>query len=125
MEQILKDFATAISPALQQLVIALVVALLTACTAWVKSKYEFEKSKLSAEKRYLLEMAVTTGVRSAKQIYGEAKEKNKEKLKHAFEVTDAIMRSYGFVIDSAVIVAVIETAVFDSKQVIDHRFIEE
>ena len=111
MELILKDFAEAISPALAQLVVALVGTLSAMASAYVRELWNVEKAKLSESQKYLLEMAVANGVNSAQQIYGAAKDTNKEKLQHAFSVADATMRQWGFKIDSAVIFGEIESQV--------------
>ena len=115
MEEILKNFAEAISPALAQLVVALVGLLVAYVTALVREKWNVEKSKLSENTRFLLEMAVSNGVQSAQQIYGAAKERNEEKLDHAFAVANATMKQWGFTIDAAVIYGEIEAAVLNSK----------
>jgi hypothetical protein len=115
ISMLLKQFAEAISPALQQLVVALVIAVLTAVTAWIKKKYDGLVLNQSIDKRYLIETAVIIGVDGAKQIYGESKERNAEKLSYAFKTADQILRGYGFVIDSAVIYAQIEAAIFQAK----------
>ena len=116
MEQILKDFAEAISPALAQLVVALVGVLVAYITAYVREKWNTEKVKLSESTQILLELAARNGVNSAQQIYGVAKEMNQKKLDHAFEVTQSTMKQWGFVIDPAVIYAQIEALVGLNKE---------
>jgi len=111
MEQIFKDFAEAISPALAQLVVALIGTLTAMAIGWLRQKWNNEKAYLSQTTQYLLEFAAQNGVQSAQQIYGAAKEMNKEKLDHAFAVVSATMKQWGFDIDAQVIYAAIESRV--------------
>lgn len=106
--QLFKNFAEAISPALQVLIQTALVALAGQASAWMYQAYKSKKASLSSEQQYLLGIIVTAAIRSAEQLYTDGKEKRT----HAFDVVEKALKGYGVALDADVIYAEIESQVF-------------
>lgn len=114
MEEILKQFAEAISPSLTQLVVALVGLLFAYLTALIREKWSTEKATLSIGRQKLLEIIVAKAVLATEQVYKNLKEAGETKRGYAFGVADAALREYGFVINSQIIYDEIEAQVYSA-----------
>ncbi len=106
--ELFKNFAEAISPALQVLLQTALVALAGQLSAWMYKSYQLKKADLSREQQYLLEIVVSSAVRAAEQVY----EDGETKRKAAFSTAEKALANYGLKIDPSVIYAAIEAQVF-------------
>lgn len=109
--QLLKDFAEAISPAVQVLLQAAFVALATSASAWMVSKANEYRGKLSQEKRYYLDFIILNGVQAAEQIYKNGN--GAEKKAYVLGLAESYIARSGLEIDLDEINARIEAAVFN------------
>ena len=112
LAQILKDFAEAISPALQTLLVALVTALLGQASAWMVKQYQIKKVELSQENQYLLDFFVGRAIKTVEQLYFDQPSQEKKDL--AIDIVEGLLAKYGFVIDVNVIADAVEAAVFSA-----------
>ena len=108
--QLLKDFAEAISPAVQVLLQAALVALASSASAWMVSKANEYRGKLSQEKRYYLDFVISNGVQAAEQIYKNGN--GEQKKAYVLGLAEAYIAKSGLQIDLDEIEARIEAAVF-------------
>lgn len=108
MEQFFTDFLTAISPALQTLLQALVLALIAQAVQYVRAKYLEAKAILSSEQKYILEMVVSSAIRAAEQLYTDSGAKRA----YAIATAEKHLKAYGIVLDLEIIAAEIEAQVF-------------
>lgn len=115
MEQFFIEFFEAISPALQQLIAALVIAALTAFTAWVKAKYDTERAHLTDQQQYIVMFLIENAVKAAQQLYDD----NTEKRNYALNMVETQLKVYGIKIELGVIVGLIEAEVFRFKDNFD------
>ena len=106
--ELLKNFAEAISPALQVLIQTALVALAGQLSAWMYKSYQLKKNELSREQQYLLEIVVSAAVRAVEQVYTDGQDKREE----AFGIAKKALEGYGVKLDPATIYAQIETQVF-------------
>jgi len=111
MEQLFKDFFSAISPALQTLLVALVTAFVGQSVAWLNKKYQIEKGKLSNEQQYTLEFLASRAVKAVEQYYFDAP--NSEKKARAISIVERVLDGYGFTVDVDVIASAVEAQVFE------------
>lgn len=112
MKELLETFLTSISPALQTFLQALAGLLALQFSAWLSKTYQIQKANLSQEQQYLLETLVRNGVEAAEQVETE----NADKMDYAFSYVDTALKHYGLSINSEMIVAQIESAVFSKKK---------
>ena len=102
--QLFKDFAEAISPAIQDLLVAVLVYASGRAAMWFRAKYEAQKS-------YDVDLLIQIAVRAAEQLYkckdGEAK------FDYAINLVEAELARIGFKIDIELLTAKIEAAVMD------------
>jgi hypothetical protein len=110
--QFLTDFFVAISPALQTLLQAVVVALAGVITAWVTKLYQTQKTKLSLGQQEILDLVVANAVVAAQQVA----KTGEEKLAYSFDIAEKALARYGITVDADVIYAMIEAKVFDNKE---------
>lgn len=108
--QLFKDFAEAISPAVQVLLQTALVALFSSASAWLIGKVNEYRARLSQEKRYYLDFVITNGVQAAEQIYKNGN--GAEKKAYVFGLAESYISKYGLQIDVDEIEARIEAAVF-------------
>lgn len=113
MQQIFQDFLTAISPALQTLLIALVTVLLGQATMWLNKHYENQKNQLAQGEQYLLDFFVSRAVRTVEQLYFD--KPSQEKLSAAIDIVQSGLTQYGVNIDLGLIKSAIEAAVFSGN----------
>lgn len=111
MEQFFRDFAEAISPALQTLIVALVTALLGQASAWMAKQYQLQKSNLSQENQYLLDFFVIRAVKAVEQLYFD--KPSEVKKAEAIAIVEKALAQYSINIDVDVISDAIEAAVFE------------
>ena len=107
ISQLLKDFAEAISPAVQVLFQAILVGLSAQVSAWLYKTYQLKKNELSREQQYLLELVVSNAVHAAEQILVDGVHKRA----YAFSVVEKSLSQYGLNIDIDVIYSAIESEV--------------
>lgn len=112
MEQFFRDFLSAVSPALQTLILSCVTVLAGQAVAWVRSEYLTKKALLSSENQYYLELLITQLTHAAEQIYGE--KNGAEKKAFVIQKAQEIVASAGLNIDLAQIDATIEGIVFSN-----------
>lgn len=110
--QFLEDFFVAISPALQSLLEAVLVALVGVITAWVTKLYQTQKTKLSIGQQEILELIVSNAVVAAQQVA----KTGEDKLAYSFDIVEKTLTKYGISVDVDVIYAMIEAKVFDNKE---------
>jgi hypothetical protein len=106
--ELFKNFAEAISPALQVLLQAAFVALAGQLSAWMYKAYQEKAASLSSEHQYILSVVVAAAVRSAEQLYSDGKQKRS----HAFSIAEKALNNYGIKLDVDVIYAEIEAQVY-------------
>lgn len=111
MEQFFLDFAEAISPALQTLLISLLSALVAYVIAFVKKQADLLKAKLTQEQQVIFEILAEKAVSAAEQIYKS--EESQEKKQFAIQYLERNLEKLGLSVDFDTIVAEIESAVFD------------
>mgnify|MGYP003495257960 FL=1 len=110
--QLFKDFAEAISPAVQVLLQTALVALFSSASAWLIGKVNEYRARLSQEKRYYLDFVITNGVQAAEQIYKNGN--GAEKKAYVFGLAESYISKYGLQIDVDEIESRIEAAVFNN-----------
>lgn len=110
--QLLKNFAEAISPALQTLLNAVFLALATQASAFVYGKLKEQRSKLSADQVFYFDLFVRGAVKAAAQIYDE--EQGDEKKAYVLNLANEYLSRVGFKIDAKEVDVIIESAVFDT-----------
>lgn len=108
MEQILKDFAHAISPALTELIKGVLLLLVLQAIAWVKAKSVAVKSSMTTDQQWWVETLAGTAVRAAQQIYTD----NADKREYAFDYVERELSKAGIEMDVDSIYALIEAEVF-------------
>lgn len=108
--ELLKNFAEAISPALQVLIQTALVALAGQASAWMYKAYQLKKNDLSREQQYLLDIVVSSAVRAAEQVYTDGKDKRAA----AFSTAEKALVGYGIKLDADVIYAEIEAQVYSN-----------
>lgn len=113
MEQAFTDFLTAISPALQALVITLATVLLGQINLYVQKKYEQIKASVASDQRYLLDFIVQRAVETVEQLYRGAEATRKKD--EAIAIAQAALKNFGLNVDVDVIADAIEAAVFNRK----------
>ena len=82
--ELFKNFAEAISPALQVLIQTALVALVGQLSAWMYQAYKAKKASLSTDQQYILSVVVSAAIRSAEQLYTDGAEKRA----HAFNIAE-------------------------------------
>jgi len=107
ISQLLKDFAEAISPAVQVLFQAILVGLSAQVSAWLYKTYQLKKNELSREQQYLLELVARNAVHAAEQVLVD----NADRRAYAFDAVERQLKQYGLVIDIDVIYSAIEAEV--------------
>jgi hypothetical protein len=112
MEQIFLSFAEAVSPALQVLLEAVLIALAATLTAWAKAKYGETRASMGHEQQYFLDLITRTAVTAAEQLYTD----NAEKREYAIRVVTESLAGYGIKLDLLTIAAAIEAEVFAKNQ---------
>ena len=109
-EEFFRTFLTAVSPALQNLLVSVSVALIGLTSAYVNKLYQSQKAKLSTDQQFFLDIAVNKAVTAVEQMYFSApSEIKKEK---AIRVVEKFLEQAGLSVDVDVIDAAIESAVF-------------
>lgn len=106
--ELFKNFAEAISPALQVLLQTALVTLAGQLSAWMYKAYQAKAASLSSEQRYILSVVVSSAIRSAEQLYSDGAQKRE----HAFSVAEKALSNYGVKLDVDVIYAEIEAQVY-------------
>jgi hypothetical protein len=112
MEQIFYNFFEAISPALQVLLEAVLVALAVMLTAWVKARYGEVRAQMHTEHQYILDLVVSTAVRAAEQVYDDGAEKRN----YAMGIAAKQLNQYGVRVDFELLAAAVEAAVYSNFQ---------
>lgn len=108
----LNNFATDISPALQELLTAVAVWLVAQVTMYFREQYKLRKAELSREHQYILEIIAQNAVQAAEQLY----DSNEAKRAHAISIVEQALAKYGINLDLDVVVSAIESAVFSKNQ---------
>lgn len=108
----LNNFATDISPALQELLTAVAVWLVAQVTMYFREQYKLRKAELSREHQYILEIIAQNAVQAAEQLY----DSNEAKRTHAISIVEQSLAKYGINLDLDVVVSAIESAVFSKNQ---------
>jgi hypothetical protein len=111
MEQLLKDFALAISPALQVLLEALFTLLATQAAAYIYGKIKQQRAQMSDQERYLADFIVGQAARAAEQLYKDGK--GAEKKAYALAAAEKALAKYGVTLDLDIVEAKLEAAVYD------------
>jgi hypothetical protein len=114
-EQFFKDVLTAISPALQTLIVGLVTLILGQLSAYLHRKYAELKIAVSSDQRYFLDFVVSRAVDTVEQLYGTFG--NSIKKTKAVEIAQAALKNYGVNVDLQVIEDAIEAALFGKKEI--------
>jgi len=112
-EEFFRTFLTAVSPALQNLLVSVSVALIGLASAYVHKLYQTQKAKLSTDQQFFLDIAVNKAVTAVEQMYfslpSEAKKEN------AVAIAESFLKQAGITVDLDVIEAAIESAVFQNN----------
>ena len=111
MEQILRDFAEAISPALQTLLEAAFVVIAGQISLWLKQQYDLKRSELGDKERWYLDNLVEIGIMAAEQLY-ESGEGDKKKA-YALEFVEKQAEKVSLKIDLDVVAAMVEAKVHE------------
>ena len=102
--QLFKNFAEAISPAIQDLLIVVLVYVAGRAAMVLREKYEAQQSEN-------LDLLIIIAVRAAEQLFGA--KNGKEKFDYAIELVESELARIGFKIDIELLTARIEAAVQD------------
>jgi hypothetical protein len=108
MEDILKDFAQAISPALTELIKGVLLLLVWQIVAWVKAKSNAVKASMTTDQQWWLESLAGTAVKAAQQLYDD----NEQKRDYAFDYIERELKKVGLEMDVDSIWALIEAEVY-------------
>jgi LL-H family phage holin len=114
MEKFFTDFLTAISPALQTLIVALVTLLLGQASVYLNKQRQILNAKLTADQRFLLDLLAERAVQTVEQIYKN--EPNVIKRDEAIALVEAGLEKAGLTVDLNVVVEAIEAQVFEKNQ---------
>lgn len=114
MEQFFKDFLTEISPALQNLLVLLVLALIGQLSEYITKLRAAVKAKTSVDQQLFLDILAESAVRTVAQIYKNAD--NTSKRKKAITIVEDGLEKAGLKVDLDVIVNAVEAQVFQKNQ---------
>ena len=112
MEQFFIDFASAISPALQTLLEAVLTLIAAQVSAWLFKQYQNQRAQLDAQQQWAVDFVVTQAVRAAQQLYKD--KQGKEKKAYAFSVAENELAKRGLAIDLDILNTKIEAAVYSN-----------
>lgn len=113
MEQFFRDFALAISPALNVLLQSVFAALAGLAAVWIKNQIDLARQRLTADQEYAFDLFIGMAVRAAQQIYDEKDGEGKKD--YVVSMAESYALKAGFVIDGEELEAKIEAAVFEVK----------